>query len=89
MNSEQQTVQATTPNSSPPTFDDLPLLALLEKDPSQMSQEELVAFVTHLRGLRQVQVLKAKIARELDEEESGEVKTPKLSAQQLIEDLLK
>ena len=67
MNSDTNTSPNTTPKQSPPSFDDSPVEALLGMDPSQMSHEQRVAFVTHLRALRQGNTLRAKVAREVKE----------------------
>ncbi len=90
MNLDAQTPQRTTQTQSSPSFDDSPLVALLQADPSKMSQEERVEFVTRLRQLRQTQAMKVALAREVEEEED-EVRESKKgpSVQQLIDDLLK
>lgn len=46
---------------SPPSYDDSPIVALLEANPSTMSREELLRYVSALRDSRQNTALRAKL----------------------------
>lgn len=61
MNSSQPTPEPTTQTCSTSCFDDSPLASLLTQPVSQMTNDELRAFVATLQRLRVPQALRAKL----------------------------
>jgi hypothetical protein len=88
MNLDIPTPPNTTPKQSETSFDDLPVVALLGLNPAEMSQEQRVAFVTHLRTLRQGNTLRAKVSKEV-KESKPKVENVGPSVHTLWDDLLK